>query len=311
MNQPSISHPSLAIAPAASTYLQEALTILQTHALHRATIDWPALCAATWAHAQGAQTPRDVYPALELALRQLNDGHSFFRIPETVQEIHSGAQDSRNQAPTGRLLSPDIAYLHVPDFMGSAAAATTYARTLQHVIATIDATGPVGWIVDLTDNTGGSMFPMLVGLGPLFDAEMIGAFVYPHSTRLTWRYVDGQCIVGPGVCLALDRPVVQLRHRPAPVAVLTGPSTISSGEVVAVAFRGQASTRSFGQPTAGCSTCNEGFTLSDGAEIALTVAIYVDRSGQRYGTEIVPDVLIPGNRDVLCTAASTWLRTML
>jgi carboxyl-terminal processing protease len=310
MEPSSLPHPPVEMAPAAAAYLQEALTILQSHSLHRETIDWPTLFATTWPLAQGAHEARDTYPAIEFALRQLNDGHSFFWPPQTVQAIESKAQDNRNQQPSGRRLTLDIAYLHVPDFMGSMAAAIVYARTLQQLIGTLDATGPVGWIVDLSDNTGGSMFPMFVGLGPLFDVEEVGAFVYPDGERLAWRYVDGQCIVGPGVCLALDPPIVQLQHRPTSVAVLTGPSTISSGEVIAVAFRGQARTRSFGQPTAGCSTCNQGFLLSDGAEILLTVAIYADRTGHRYGTEILPDVLVTGSREALCAAAITWLQEM-
>ena len=154
------------------------------------------------------------------------------------------------------------------------------------------------------------MFPMLVGLGPLFDTEEVGAFMYADGWRLGWRYVDGQCIVGPGVCLALDPPVVRLQHKPTPVAVLTGRSTISSGEIVAVAFRGQALTRSFGQPTKGLSTANEGFELSDGAELALTVSIYVDRTGQRYGAASMPDVMVAGQPEALCTAASAWLQTL-
>ena len=310
MNQPTIPDPPVEISPAASTYLQAALTILQTHSLHQATIDWAALFAATWPLAQGAQEATDTYPAIEFALSQLNDGHSFFQRPETGEAIESGALDGRNRLPTGRLLTPGIAYLYVPDFTGSAVAATVYARTLQQIIGAIDATGPVGWIVDLTDNTGGSMFPMMVGLGPLFDAEELGAMVSPHGWRINWRYVAGQCVVGPGVCLALNPPIVQLQHRPAPVAVLIGPSTISSGELIAVAFRGQALTRSFGQPTAGCSTCNQGYPLSDGAEIFLTVGVYVDRTGQHYGGAIPPDVLVTGERETLCTAASAWLQSM-
>ncbi|MCE7987426.1 MAG: peptidase S41 [Caldilinea sp. CFX5] len=311
MKQPTIPDPRLGISATASAYLQAALTILQTNSLHRATIDWPALFAATWPLAQGAQQPADTYPAIEFALRQLNDGHSFFQRPETAQAIESGALDSRNRLPSGRLLMPGIAYLHVPDFTGSSAAATVYARTLQQIIGQIDATGPVGWIVDLTDNTGGSMFPMLVGLGPLFDVEDVGAFVYPDGQRLGWRYVAGQCIVGPGICLALVPPVVQLQHKPASIAVLTGPSTISSGEVVAVAFRKQARARSFGQPTAGCSTCNQGFALSDGAEILLSVAVFEDRAGQRYGSTIQPDELVPGSCETLCAAASVWLQSTM
>lgn len=303
--------PSLEYSSTASAYLQAALTIVQTHALHRATIDWPALCAATWAQAQGAQQPADTYPAIEFALRQLNDGHSFFWPPAKIQTIQTGGEDGHNRPPSGRLLTPGIAYLQVPAFMGSAAAATVYARTLQQIISEIDATGPVGWIVDLTDNTGGSMFPMIVGLGPLFDAEELGAFAYPDGQRLGWRYGAGQCMVGPGVCLALDPPVVQLQHQPTAIAVLTGPTTCSSGEVVAVAFRGQARTRSFGQPTAGCSTCNQGFTLSDGAEILLTVAVYEDRTGDRYGSTIQPDVVVPGSHETLCAVASAWLQGIM
>lgn len=311
MNQPTIPDPRLGISATASAYLQTALTILQTNSLHRATIDWPALFAATWPLAQGAQQPADTYPAIEFALRQLNDGHSFFQRPETAQAIESGALDSRNRLPSGRLLTPGIAYLHVPDFTGSAAAATVYARTLQQIIGAIDATGPLGWIVDLTDNTGGSGFPMTVGLGPLFDAEELGAMESPHGWRINCRYVAGQCIVGPGVCLALDPPIVQLQHRPAPIAVLIGPSTISAGEGMALAFRGQALTRSFGQPTAGCTTCNQGYALTDGAEIVLTVGVNVDRTGQRYGGAIQPDELVPGSRMVLCAAASAWLQSTM
>lgn len=311
MYQPTVPDPSIEISSPASTYLQTALTILQTNSLHRATIDWPALLAATWPLAHGAQEPADTYPALEFALRQLNDGHSFFWPPAKIQTIQTGGEDSRNRLPTGRLLTPGIAYLHVPDFMGSTAAATVYARTLQQIIGAIDATGPVGWIVDLTDNTGGSGFPMTVGLGPLFDAEELGAMESPHGWRINCRYVAGQCIVGPGVCLALDPPIVQLQHKPAPVAVLIGPSTISSGEGMALAFRGQALTRSFGQPTAGCTTCNQGYALRDGAEIFLTVGVNVDRTGQRYGGAIQPDEVVAGDQAALCAAASAWLQSTM
>lgn len=45
------------------------------------------------------------------------------------------------------------------------------------------------------------------------------------------------------------------------VAVLTGSRTASSGEVVAIAFRGRPRTRSFGEPTVELSTANRTFLL--------------------------------------------------
>ena len=307
-NQPTGLDRPTCIADIAAAYLNQALTIMQTNALHRRTLDWTTLFAETWRHASGASEPPDTYAAIGFALHQINDGHSFFQPPAKVQAIQTGAEDSRNRPPTGQLLAPDIAYLDVPDFTGSPDAATAYARTLQTIIAELDEIEPVGWIVDLTDNTGGNMWPMIVGLGPLFDGEEIGAFVDADGKRIAWRYVDGQGICGEGACLALEPPVVHLHSKSTPVAVLTGPSTISSGEMVAIAFRGQALSRSFGQPTRGLPTANEGFELSDGAEINLTVANSADRTGQQYDAAVMPDVVVDGDREQIRETAIKWLK---
>jgi C-terminal processing protease CtpA/Prc len=74
-----------------------------------------------------------------------------------------------------------------------------------------------------------------------------------------------------------------------PVAVLTSNNTASSGEAVFVACRGRPSTRSFGNQTAGFSTSNRTFEMSDRAWIVLTGSTYADRNGQLYGREIQPD----------------------
>jgi hypothetical protein len=57
------------------------------------------------------------------------------------------------------------------------------------------------------------------------------------------------------------------------IAVLLSSATSSSGEAVAIAFRGNPNTRSFGQRTRGLTTANGRFTPSDGAIIILTQAI--------------------------------------
>lgn len=291
----------------ASNYLQQALTMIQENSLHRATIDWESVIAATWQRADGAQEPADTYPAIEFALQQIKDGHSFFRPPTIAQSIQTGSEDSRNRPPTGQLLESNIAYLHVPDFTGSMEAAMVYARTLQQLIGELDARAPIGWMVDLTDNSGGNMVPMLIGLGPLFDREEIGAFVDANGERLPWRYVADAGVHGDGIILTMDAPVVHLQHKPTPIAILLGPSTISSGEIVAIAFRGQSYTCSFGQPTCGLSTANQDFILSDGAEILLTVAVCADRTGRVYGGSINPDVVVKGSSTLLHAVASEWI----
>ena len=101
-----------------------------------------------------------------------------------------------------------------------------------------------------------------------------------------------------------------------PAAVLLGPSTASSAEIVAVAFRGRAATRSFGAPTRGLMAGNRIFTLADGASLVLTVAATSDGAGRIYFGPIVPDQLVAragppsqgqGGEDETLAAAVAWL----
>jgi C-terminal processing protease CtpA/Prc len=83
--------------------------------------------------------------------------------------------------------------------------------------------------------------------------------------------------------------------------------TASSGEAVAIAFRGNAHTRSFGQRTRGLATANGTFTLSDGSMIILTQGIDRDRDGRAYDQGVPPDVLVDQNEDGVPMAARQWL----
>jgi hypothetical protein len=59
--------------------------------------------------------------------------------------------------------------------------------------------------------------------------------------------------------------------------------------MVAIAFRGLDGARSFGQPTLGRTTAPQGFPLSDGAILGMSVTYFADRSGRTYTDRVVPD----------------------
>jgi C-terminal processing protease CtpA/Prc len=155
------------------------------------------------------------------------------------------------------------------------------------------------------------MWPMLAGIGPLLGEGQVGAFVHPDGQQQLWYYVNGQARLDEKLMFAASAESShQLVQAMPPVAVLTGHSTASSGEAVVVAFRERPRTRSFGEETAGRSTSNQGFELSDGAIIALTVAVFADRAGQTYGSKIAPDQIIeqgPQSDDYAIKAAIEWL----
>jgi C-terminal processing protease CtpA/Prc len=188
-----------------------------------------------------------------------------------------------------------------------------YARTLRTLLKDLDAKQPLGWVVDLRANVGGDMWPMLDGLGPLLGEGRISAILMPQWGRRvdTWL-VAGQASSGPPWfgALGLRGPEkLLLRTASAPVAVLVGPRTASSGEAVAVAFRGRPNTYFVGAPTAGLATSTMRISLPDGAELLLAAGYLADRMGRRYEGPIAPDAHVPTTRgrDETYLVASRWI----
>lgn len=294
---------------AAQTYLAIALDRIEQHALYRHRIDWASIRATATQRAAQAQVPADTYDAIRWALTQLGEQHSFFAIPEQGDAaIASGQYDREVTTPFAQLRPDRIGYLSVPAFRGSPQQGAQYATTLQMQIAHLDASTPIGWMIDLTDNTGGNMWPMLAGLGPFLGEGTLGAFAFPDQPPVVWFYRAGQAGVGD-TCLTQTTTdgYVLCTARPR-VAILTSTRTASSGEAVALAFSGRRQTRRFGAPTRGLTTANEGFDLPDGATISITVATFMDRNGRVHEGALEPDQVVDGDTARLQEVAAGWLQ---
>jgi len=177
--------------------------------------------------------------------------------------------------------------------------ADQFATRLQRIVSEMNAAHPCGWIVDLRGNTGGNMWPMLAGIGPVLGEGEVGAFLDSDGAKLKWVYKEGKAgILSPDGATEITAKVegapYRLRQMP-PVAVLIDRGTASSGEAVAVAFRGRPNTRFFGEHSMGFSTANKGFLLSDGANMVLTTGVYLDRTGVEYDSGVSPDEQVAGS----------------
>lgn len=279
----------LPISTEAAAYLEEALDIMQNNSLHRQSMHWDAIRTNAFEVAQHAQTPADTYDAIRSTLVRLGDHHSAFVTPDGVKQW-AQETESDSPPPRGKLLLDKIGFIAIEGY--TAWEGKHYATDAQQIIRDIDAQNPCGWIVDLRKNTGGNMGPMLAAIGPILGEGEVGADIDSYGNKQIWSYQDGQSKVDDLLYTQVIGPAYELRVSFPPVAVLTGVSTASSGEVIVVAFRGRPNTRSFGLPTRGLSTGNQGFPLSDGAMIILTTSVYVDRMGQTYGDKIYPDELV-------------------
>lgn len=297
-------------SPHAHAYLDNAISLMEQHALHRDTLDFTEIRAHAFSLAKDARTTQQTWPAIRAALASLRDGHSALVTPDqlpqpaTLEAVVHAPTDRK--LPSGALIDDSLAYLWIPGHAGGDPDAdAAFADAVQTLIYKLANEQPCGWVVDLRDNPGGNMWPMFAGLEPLIGDGRVGAFKPPAGAATHWWVDDGAAGFGDAT-QAVSRYAVSVDGPLPVVAVLTGPATASSGEAVAVAFRGRPDARSFGEPTFGVSTGNRGFRLEDGAVMFVTASRFADRDGQIYGGKVEPDVPVAVTRAL--PAATLWLQ---
>ncbi|WBV57288.1 S41 family peptidase [Chryseobacterium daecheongense] len=69
--------------------------------------------------------------------------------------------------------------------------------------------------------------------------------------------------------------------------------------------------KTFGQPSAGLTSANQGYELSDGRTLYLAVSYEMDRTGKEYKEGIQPDIMITPsedkNVDAVLQKATEWI----
>lgn len=320
-------------SPKATAYIDAAIKVMQEHYLHKDKIDWPQLRRETLSQAGGAQTPIDTYPAIRFALAKLGDHHSYLQLTPALTSQEAAHQPkladpaampgSPARKPTFPFPSPfrarrvpegamvagvvsPIAQLVIPQFASpDRKEVDDYATKVQSVIADLVSQNPCGWIVDLRGNGGGNVWAMMAGVGPILgEGELGKTKKYYENGKAGMRDAeepDYAKTTGKSVHLLIAPPV----------AVLIDRDTGSSGEGVAIAFRGRPDTRFFGELTYGAATATFPYTLSDGAQIYLVIGTMEDRNGNEYPNGVAPDQEILSEatistNDPVIHAATEW-----
>ncbi|HEL4245200.1 S41 family peptidase [Stenotrophomonas maltophilia] len=296
------------------------LDMLEKESLYRDRVDWPAIRTRLKA---AQNDPVQTRALLQEATGRSSGGHGEWISAKQLQakaERLARANGAVTPAPSAAIasveaLDPRIGRVEIGGYsvmQGPTAhqQMKERAQRWQAIIQDQDGRHRCGWIVDLRGNTGGNMWPMLLGAAPLLRAtptadEDVGSFAAADGpTR--WQLTPSSVRLGERVRVDLGGAGYLLKHPGAPVAVLTGPRTASSGEATVLAFRGRPQTRSFGQPTSGLSTANVMRPLVDGSALLLTTSVMQDRNGQGDGLKIEPDQRTDGDAATLA-AAQQWL----
>jgi len=303
----------------AEKLLDEALIFMHRNYYRKDEVSWPDLEAKAKQQLRAANNCEDAYASITWCFKQLNDRHSFV-MPPAKAARYSGDDELAPEPPLsdlvgeirGEWVQDSIAYLTVPWVSSTdSLVCERVADSLQSVIARLDGRGISRWIIDLRRNSGGNFWPMLTGIGPLLGDGICGYFVSSNE-KIPIAYHDGSAFQGRHILCRVSSKGYHTQKERKSIVVLTGRRTVSAGEIVALAFKGRAQTWLIGEPTAGLTTANATYSLSDKSLLVLSVCQEADYNGHICEGSVQPDKFIETSvvatgDDAVKQAAVSWL----
>jgi len=304
----------LASAPsahAADAVLDRVIQLARAEALNGEQPDWPAVQRDAYARLEATPGEEGRTAAIRVVLASLKERHSVYYPPRTASaSANTGAPRPSAMSAVPTTTTP-IAVAHTDEgiigrltinsWSGGEGAMVDAARSVRTALHQVLADSRCGVIIDVAHNTGGNMWPMMSGIAPLYDEGVLASFQgrdgVPHPVRMQ----DGRMLIGDAVRVAAIP--ASLPRTPSHVAIILGPRTMSSGEILAIGFKGQRNVRFFGRPTGGYTTSNRSIPLENGGVLALTTARILDRSGAVQHGPVLPDEAT----DQPLEAARAWL----
>ncbi len=278
--------PSLAAAQEHPS-LDLTLKLARERGYRAAQVDWNGVEA----EARSLALDQGEDEAIRFVLKSLRDGHSFYRPPQKIVTELPSANSATRVLSEAQPPIEDVPVIRINNWSGSHQEAMTATLALRSHLVTALSEPRCGIILDFSSNTGGNMWPMLVGLSPLLSEGVLGYFKDARDTAKAIEKKAGGIYVGGSGHVLNGSTGQQPSHPAILIAVAVGPRTSSSGEIVPIMFHGQENVRLFGQRTSGQSTANSTFPLPNGGTANVTTAVTLDRHGRVFDTFIEPETL--------------------
>ena len=268
-------------------YVRKAVRLMDKEGLFAEGPQWDA--AKAEALAASPATLEEAQEVVKAALKVAGGKHSFLQDASSVTE---DAASEEWPAPSVSAQDDGIVIIKLPPFSGNSAEGVKYAEAVLGALPD----GLPGAVIDLRDDRGGNMYPMIAAIHRFLpDGEILR---FRTRKRTQWIMLPNALQIAG---------VKQQARIECPVAILTNEWTGSSGEAVLLCFRGLDGVRVFGVPTAGYASANQPFPLPDGSNLVLTTGCDVARTGEAFCDDpIVPDVTTQTPME----DALAWLRSL-
>jgi hypothetical protein len=247
----------------------------------------------------GAIDRGNLYTRIQQLLWTLDaDGHSFLtpaRPPllaaqPATPQAHGAAPDEQRTsafALVGTAHGTVLRWVPAPITEGTEPAFAAWLKRFHDEAAQRSDLGQAcALVVDLSAQTGGSAWPQMVAMEPLFGRANKANWVTRDGRRRA--VVDLAQLDGMRRRFAAGRVNPLRRFADGPLAVLVGDQTASAGEMLLVALLGEDRVQTFGRTSYGMSTGNVTYTLADGSTLVLTETRYALGKGPVFHKGIAP-----------------------
>lgn len=266
-------------------YLNNVINILKENSIEAHEINWDLLVIDLNMRYPTILANNTKFHAINWVLKEYGFKHHSYMPHKFVkrwknQSGNAPDEYTQNQFkyPVGKLLQSNIGYINIPQIMsGDSIRLELYARTTQEELKRLVDIGAKNWVVDLTQNQGGNMWPMLAGIGPLLGDGKLGSFNAINGEEISiWYYKDGKAYESEGDSIRYSVQTHEIIDNLAidKIAVLQSENTASSGEAVLVSFLGKKNIKTFGRKSATYSTSNKEFELPDSSLLWVTTSIF-------------------------------------
>lgn len=297
-------------------FYKNLITTFRENSIEKEKIDWKEFERKVL---EKALIRRD--SAIILALDLNGNLHTFYKTKE--RNLYQSNRIARTDSVFTEICNnidfkaelPEIGYIEVPGFAtdpsnpeGSKLRAEKYINKIIDSIKSIDQRKLNGWIIDLRNNTGGNMWPMLTALIPFYPNSTLGYFI-SDQMDVSWSKSNGQIWYNEfsQTNKYLSEPIFyKLQNKKLKIAVLIGPRTSSSGEAVAISTKSIKTSKLFGSKTSGFSTANRPIKIAEGEYLVITTSVDADCNKKEYWGGISPD--FNSNCEDLITVIKKWFK---
>lgn len=266
------------IKPSPEKYVKQAIMFMDSQGIYASGNEWEKTKSEVLEKAKKAESYEECHELINTALKTAGGKHSRL----ITKEDNSASEFT---LPDCKIDDKGKLYIRIPAFSGSADEGQEYAEAV-YVFLRENRDDASEITIDIRDNHGGDMGPMLAAVSPLLpDGELM--YFDIQGTKQAVTLTDGT-VSGGGSQLTMDDP---FKIKDVPVRILQNEETGSSAEALLICFRGLDYVKTYGAPTAGYCSCNTTRKLYDGAVMLLTIGKDVSRTGEEFCEEpITPDI---------------------